>query len=144
MRTILLILSFIFCHLSFSKAQVHHDWEDNHILQINREPARAYFIPYAQQKGDRQLSLNGIWKFHWTKTPEERIKDFWQTNFDCSAWAEMKVPANWEVNGYGTPIYISAGYPFKIDPPYVMRGRRKTGPPTRSVTPRGNTAVPSS
>ena len=125
MRTILLILSFIFCHLSFSKAQVHHDWEDNHILQINREPARAYFIPYAQQKGDRQLSLNGIWKFHWTKTPEERIKDFWQTNFDCSAWAEMKVPANWEVNGYGTPIYISAGYPFKIDPPYVMKEPKK-------------------
>lgn len=125
MRTILLILSFIICHLSFSKAQVHHDWEDNHVLQINREPARAYFIPYAQQKGDRQLSLNGIWKFHWTKTPEERIKDFWQTNFDCSAWAEMKVPANWEVNGYGTPIYISAGYPFKIDPPYVMKEPKK-------------------
>jgi len=120
-----LILSFIICHLSFSKAQVHHDWEDNHILQINREPARAYFIPYAQQKGDRQLSLNGIWKFQWTKTPEERIKDFWQTNFDCSAWAEMKVPANWEVNGYGTPIYISAGYPFKIDPPYVMKEPKK-------------------
>ena len=125
MRTILLILSIIICHLSFSKAQVHHDWEDNHVLQINREPARAYFIPYAQQKGDRQLSLNGIWKFHWTKTPEERIKDFWQTNFDCSAWAEMKVPANWEVNGYGTPIYISAGYPFKIDPPYVMKEPKK-------------------
>ena len=125
MRTILLILSFIICHLSFSKAQVHHDWEDNHVLQINREPARAYFIPYAQQKGDRQLSLNGIWKFHWTKTPEERIKDFWQTNFDCSAWPEMKVPANWEVNGYGTPIYISAGYPFKIDPPFVMKEPKK-------------------
>ena len=125
MRTILFIISFIICHLSFSEAQVHHDWEDNHILQINREPARAYFIPYAQQKGDRQLSLNGIWKIHWTKTPEERIKDFWQTNFDCYAWAEMKVPANWEVNGYGTPIYISAGYPFKIDPPYVMKEPKK-------------------
>jgi len=24
------------------------------------------------------------------------------------------------VNGYGTPIYVSAGYPFKIDPPRVM------------------------
>ena len=30
------------------------------------------------------------------------------------------VPANWEINGYGTPIYVSAGYPFKIDPPRVM------------------------
>lgn len=104
----------------------NRDWENNHVLHINREPARAYFIPYAQQKGDRQLSLNGTWKFRWTKTPEERIKDFWQTDFDCSSWADMKVPANWEVNGYGTPIYASAGYTFKVDPPYVTKEPKKT------------------
>ena len=126
MRTILLVLSFIIFHLSFSEAQVHHDWENNHVLQINREPARAYFIPYAQQKGDRQLSLNGTWKFRWTKTPDERIKDFWRTDFDCFSWDNLKVPANWEVNGYGTPIYASAGYTFKIDPPYVTKEPKKT------------------
>ena len=32
----------------------HHDWEDNHVLQINREPARAYFIPYAEHKGENR------------------------------------------------------------------------------------------
>ena len=101
--------------------QEHHDWEDNHVLQINREPARAYFIPYGQTKGDRQLSLNGQWQFRWTKTPDERIHDFYRTDFDASGWATLQVPANWEVNGYGTPIYVSAGYPFKIDPPYVTR-----------------------
>ena len=47
----------------------HHDWEDNHVLQINREPARAYFIPYAEHKGDRMVTLNGEWQFRWTKTP---------------------------------------------------------------------------
>ena len=97
----------------------HHDWEDNHVLQINREPARAYFIPYGQQKGDRQLSLNGEWKFRWTKTPEESINHFFRTNFDDTSWSTFPVPANWETNGYGTPIYVSAGYPFKIDPPRV-------------------------
>ena len=125
MKKSLLTLSFIICHLPFSIAQEHHDWEDNHVLQINREPARAYFIPYGQQKGDRQLSLNGEWQFRWTKTPEERIKDFYRTDFDASAWKTLAVPANWEVNGYGTPIYISAGYPFKIDPPYVTREPKK-------------------
>ena len=125
MKKSLLTLSFIICHLPFSIAQEHHDWEDNHVLQINREPARAYFIPYGQQKGDRQLSLNGEWQFRWTKTPEERIKDFYHTDFDASAWKTLAVPANWEVNGYGTPIYISAGYPFKIDPPYVTREPKK-------------------
>jgi len=125
MRIRLLSLSFIIFHLSFSAAQEHHDWEDNHVLQINREPARAYFIPYGQQQGDRMLSLNGDWQFRWTKTPDERIADFYRTDFDASAWKTLAVPANWEVNGYGTPIYISAGYPFKIDPPYVMREPKK-------------------
>lgn len=101
--------------------QEHHDWEDHHVLQINREPARAYFIPFGQKTGDRQLSLNGEWKFRWTKTPDERVKDFYRTDYDASTWKTLAVPANWEVNGYGTPIYISAGYPFKIDPPYVTR-----------------------
>ena len=103
----------------------HHDWEDNHVLQINREPARAYFIPFGKRQGDRMLSLNGDWQFRWTKTPEERIKDFWRTDFDASGWKTLVVPANWEVNGYGTPIYVSAGYPFKIDPPYVTREPKK-------------------
>ena len=103
----------------------HHDWEDNHVLQINREPARAYFIPYAKQQGDRMVTLNGTWQFRWTKTPNERIRDFYRTDFDASTWDKLAVPANWEVNGYGTPIYISAGYPFKIDPPYVMREPKK-------------------
>ena len=103
----------------------HHDWEDNHVLQINREPARAYYIPYAQTRGDRQLSLNGQWQFRWTKTPDERVRDFYRTDYDAGSWAKLDVPANWEVNGYGTPIYISAGYPFKIDPPYVMREPKK-------------------
>ena len=123
MRTTLLAL-FITSAL-LASAQEHHDWEDNHVLQINREPARAYFIPYGKQKGDRMLSLNGDWYFRWTKTPEERIKDFWRTDYDASGWKTLAVPANWEVNGYGTPIYISAGYPFKIDPPYVMREPKK-------------------
>ncbi len=106
-------------------AQEHRDWEDNHVLQINREAARAYFIPYGEQKGDRTLSLNGLWQFRWTKTPEERIPDFYRTDFVDKAWDTFPVPANWEVNTsgheYGTPIYVSAGYPFKIDPPYVTR-----------------------
>ena len=122
------ILSLTVLCLSMSASAVddsHHDWEDNHVLQINREPARAYFIPYGERQGDRMLSLNGEWQFRWTKTPGERIKDFYRTDYDASGWKTLAVPANWEVNGYGTPIYISAGYPFKIDPPYVMKEPKK-------------------
>ena len=98
----------------------HHDWEDNHVLQINREPARAAFMPFGQKAGDRTICLNGNWQFRWTKTPDERITNFYRNDFDDSQWTPFPVPANWEVNGYGTPIYVSAGYPFKINPPYVM------------------------
>ena len=118
MRTILISLFALLFLPALS--QPHHDWEDNHVLQINREPARAYFIPFGEKAGDRQLSLNGMWKFRWTKTPKERVLDFYRIDYDrCQSWDDFPVPANWEVNGYGTPIYVSAGYPFKIDPPYV-------------------------
>ena len=115
---------YLFTFLPLTAQEEHHDWEDNHVLQINREPARAYFIPFGQTKGDRLLSLNGEWRFRWTKTPQWRIKDFYRTDFDDTDWITFPVPANWEVNtgkhAFGTPIYVSAGYPFKIDPPYVM------------------------
>ena len=124
-ETIKVLSVLLFYLFTFLPLFAHHDWEDNHVLQINREPARAYFIPYGVQKGDRTLCLNGKWQFRWTKTPDERIKNFYHTDYDISSWQTLNVPANWEVNGYGTPIYISAGYPFKIDPPYVMREPKK-------------------
>ena len=122
MRKAIFILAMFIPMVSLAE---QHDWEDNHVLQINREPARAYFIPFAESQGDRMLSLNGAWSFRWTKTPDERIKDFYRTDYDASSWAKLTVPANWEVKGYGTPIYVSAGYPFKIDPPYVMKEPKK-------------------
>ena len=101
-------------------AQTVHDWENHHVLQINREPARATFTPFHVQKGDCSICLDGTWKFRWTPVPDERIVEFYQTDFNDKDWVGFPVPANWEVNGYGTPIYVSAGYPFKIDPPRVM------------------------
>jgi beta-galactosidase len=102
------------------------DWENHHVLQINREPARASFIAYTHQPGDCSLILNGLWKFRWTPTPEGRIRDFFRNDFNDSDWKTLIVPASWEVNGYGTPIYISSGYPFKIDPPRVTSTPKET------------------
>lgn len=109
-------------------AQQINDWENHHVLQINREPARAAFVPYTTQQGDCALSLDGTWKFRWTPVPAQRVVNFYQTDFDDSKWVDFPVPANWENHGYGTPIYVSAGYPFRIDPPTVM------GEPKESYT----------
>ena len=102
-----------------------HDWENQYVLQKNRMPARAAFMPFINDKGDMQLSLNGEWKFNWTKTPDEQPQDFFNTSFDDSGWKTFPVPGDWEMNGYGTPIYSSSGYTFKIDPPFVMKEPKK-------------------
>lgn len=103
-----------------------HDWENQYVLQKNRMPARAAFIPYLSRNGDMQMSLNGEWKFNWTKTPDEQPQDFFNTSFDDSGWKTFPVPGDWEMNGYGTPIYSSSGYTFKIDPPFVMKEPKKS------------------
>ena len=113
-------------------ADDRRDWEDAGVQQRNREPARAAFFPFIQNPGDRQLSLDGMWRFHWTPTPDTQPDNFFQTDFDDSQWVFFPVPADWEMNGYGTPIYSSSGYTFKIDPPRVM------GKP-KSVTQRVST-----
>ena len=114
------------------------DWENQQILHINTEPPRATFVPFAtvaQTLNDNftnspfYCSLNGDWKFHWVGNPSERPTNFFETNFDDSSWTNISVPSNWEMKGFGTPIYLGSGYPFKIDPPRVLGE-----PPTNSWT----------
>ena len=103
-----------------------HDWENQYVLQKNRMPARSAFMPYLQQKGDMTMTLDGEWKFNWTKTPDEQPDGFYLPSFNDAAWKTFSVPGDWEMNGYGTPIYSSSGYTFKIDPPFVMKEPKKT------------------
>ena len=58
------------------------------------------------------MPLNGGWKFHWTRSPKERIKNFHDPILDDSNWKTIPVPANWEVEGYDHPIYLDERYPF--------------------------------
>lgn len=119
MRNLLLTAALALC--SAMAAGQGHDWENQYVMSINREPARASFTPYGTTPGDRQMSLDGLWKFNWTKTPDEQPENFYRKDFDDTSWTTFSVPGDWEVNGYGTPIYSSSGYTFKIDPPFVMK-----------------------
>lgn len=128
MKQIFIILLFAGISQYLFSQNIKNDWENNSVLEINREPARADFIPFADEtqalSGIREqspyyFSINGNWKFHWVSKPEDRPVDFFRTDFDDKTWETIPVPSNWEMQGYGTPIYVSAGYPFKIDPPRV-------------------------
>ncbi len=121
MRRLILTIGLTAAFTAIEAQRVHHDWEDVSVLQINRLPARASFTPFVNQPGDSYLPLDGVWQFHWSPTPEGRIEGFEQQGFQRQegCWDPLVVPSTWEVNGYGTPIYVSAGYPYRIDPPYV-------------------------
>jgi len=92
----------------------------NHeIFEDNKLPPRATFFLFEnetiKEKEDskRFVSLNGEWKFHWVKDPKQRPSTFQNANYDDSNWTTIPVPANWEVEGFGKPIYLDERYPFK-------------------------------
>ncbi|MDF2193426.1 glycoside hydrolase family 2 TIM barrel-domain containing protein [Paraflavitalea sp. CAU 1676] len=98
------------------------------ITSVNRLPMKATAFAYENRQlassGKKEqsaffLSLNGLWKFNWVQDPTQRPVDFYKKDFNDASWNNFKVPANWEVNGYGLPIYVNH--------PYEFTGRAKTG-----------------
>lgn len=103
--------------------------EDPQCLSINREPYHATLMPYSNLREALKAirlesslckNLNGQWKFNWVPSPEQRPVDFYKPDYDVSAWDEIPVPSNWEVQGYGTPFYRNLGYTIKRDFPRIM------------------------
>lgn len=91
------------------------------MIAENKEPAHATFRSFRSYenlrgKGLRQPKyyqlLDGKWKFNWVYNPKERPVEFQLPSFDVSHWDDIKVPSNWEVEGYGAPIYVNHQYPF--------------------------------
>lgn len=112
------------------------DWENPGLFEINREKAHVDFIPYpdvSQALGaDRDtspffMSLNGSWKFHWVQRPDDRPYYFFKDDYDVRDWDEIDVPSNWEMRGYGVPIYIDEGYPFEKNPPFINHDDNPVG-----------------
>ena len=104
------------------------DWENPQVPHLNRLAPRAYFFPYPDEaaairgnRGDTPwfASLNGQWKFHYSPTVAEVPQAFFDEAFDVSPWANIAVPGNWQLQGYGHPHYTNVQYPFPVDPPRV-------------------------
>ncbi|WP_115719521.1 glycoside hydrolase family 2 TIM barrel-domain containing protein [Gallaecimonas mangrovi] len=121
----------------------NNDWENPAIFRINKLPARAWFTSYQdasaaktddEAQSDQLVSLDGQWAFHFAKTPEARPKDFYKPGFDVSKWAKIKVPGNWQMEGYDYPIYVSSGYAFPMNKPYVDHSYDPVGSYRRNFT----------
>lgn len=87
------------------------------------------------------MSLNGKWKFKWTKNPALRPTQFHENQYDTSSWDDINVPGNWERQGYGTAVYTNTAYEFdspwahfEKKPPLVPDSTNETGSYRRSFT----------
>jgi beta-galactosidase len=109
--------------------QENPPWENPQVNEINRQMPRAHFIPFANVEQARSedkwnspkvQSLNGMWKFNLAQNPSERPYWFFKDDFDTRSWDEIKVPSNWELEGYDYPIYVNVKYPHEKTPPIIQ------------------------
>lgn len=106
-----------------------NDWENLAVNSINREPARTYSMPLADElaaftdaiepETPYKISLNGIWKISWAGNPDLRVKDFYRTDYSDSDWLTIDVPSCVEMRGFGSPGYVNVRYPHKMEWPLV-------------------------
>ena len=114
-RTLLTLITFLV--LASLNAQTEAElnaWNDVNIYEINKVMVRTNVIPICSEWSQ---CLNGDWKFQWVDSPSKAPADFYKEGYDASSWKTIKVPANWELNGYGTPIYVNVDNEFRPNEP---------------------------
>ncbi len=126
----------LLCLVGCSNESGRPHWNNIDVIRENVEAPRAHFVAYATSEealagnlaaNSRYQSLNGDWKFNYADSPATRPADFYKTDYDVSAWADIPVPSNWEREGYGYAIYVNVPYPFEIDEPNVPTEENPVG-----------------
>lgn len=128
------------CALLSANAQTFKEWQDESVNEINRAAMHTHFFAYenaekagsdVKENSKNFMSMNGSWKFFWVKNADQRPTDFWRVGYNDKGWDDMKVPAVWELSGYGDPIYVNIGYPwrnqYKNNPPHVPTEKNHVG-----------------
>lgn len=136
-----LMLAFACTHASNKKEETPV-WQDQGVWQINKEKARAYFIPFQSVESidddifssSLMQSLNGDWNFNLVLKPADRPLDFYKDNYDITSWDKLKVPSNWEVEGFDIPIYTNVQYPHETSPPVIQDHYNPVGSYKRTFT----------
>ena len=95
-------------------------WENPDIIGVNKEPYHATLsLPSAMANCENVKSLNGMWHFNWSPDPQSSPAGFHAIDYDASGWDLIRVPSNWQTQGYGKPIYTNWTYPFAKNEPLV-------------------------
>jgi beta-galactosidase len=117
-----------------------HDWENPGIISYNKQDAHASLVPCPDVESALQfdklasgniMMLNGPWKFYWSADTKDRPLDFYLPDYNDTGWDDIEVPSNWQLKGYGMPIYTNIKHPFPAEPPNINRdnptGSYRTG-----------------
>ena len=117
-----------------SAAPTGDEWQSPENLSLNKEYPRPYFFSFNNEKQATRVlpeyspywqSLNGQWRFHWCKTPDQRPKDFYKTDYDTSKWDAIPVPSNWNVYGIQKDGSLKYGLPIYVNQPVIFYHERK-------------------
>lgn len=116
--------------------EIKPEWENPEIFGINKLAPHAYFIPFQNQEAavslnvgisDRYQLLNGQWDFKLYNNPDDTPEGFVSPDYDTRDWDSIPVPSNWQLEGYGMPIYANISMPFESKPPSVPHEGNETG-----------------
>ena len=113
------------------------EWENPEIFQINREAPTASFYRYTSkekalknnswQNSSSYKSLNGIWQFYYADSIQARPIFFYKNQFSTKGWDTINVPSNWELEGFGIPVYSNIKYMFPANPPKIQHNLNNVG-----------------
>ena len=143
MRNFFLLYLLIYSSFLFSQIDFPQDLENPLMFGQHKVAPHSFFIPFPDEesamnfpneKSSFYKSLNGTWKFNWVRDPANRPTEFMKPEFDVSDWENIPVPSNWEMEGYGIPIYVNQPYEWTDNPqpPYVPHDYNPVGSYRRS------------
>ncbi|NVK52351.1 MAG: DUF4981 domain-containing protein [Flavobacteriaceae bacterium] len=119
MKKRILLLLLLSATLSIAQQKnIWHYIENEQVIAENKETTHASFTSFQSLKNLEantpafKKSLNGLWKFKWVKNPAKRPTTFMNPKVNVTNWKNIKVPSNWEVEGFGVPIYVNHQYEF--------------------------------
>ncbi|TCC97949.1 DUF4981 domain-containing protein [Pedobacter hiemivivus] len=107
-----------------------NDWENPEQPSFNTSPAHAHFIPAEAPK----LPLDGMWRFKLAQNPSLRSLDFFKRPEQTKNWAQIKVPANWQTEGFDKYVFTDVEYPIPPNPPFVPKDYNPVGSYQREFT----------
>jgi len=129
-------ISLVFCAHSNANTKQPEPWENHQVFAINKEAAHTSLFPFKTKRAalinnkaqsSNYLLLNGLWKFDWQRSPNDKPMGFEQNNFNDSNWSHIPVPGNWETEGFGYPIYLDERFPFTTTWPDVPKDYNPIG-----------------